>query len=419
MSAPRTNGPCREAVKRLCADSRAMVAREPVVAWLGSIEAAMVLDQFCFWQDAAKGKWWSRTDQEVREWLHISQHGLAKARQQLEDKGLISKCRRGIPAKLHYLVNLGAVEAGLSEFMETRQAGQVRRTSSTGTHNKFCENAELFKRVTTKSTATALDLASGLRPSVKSRHEPAADAGGYVHPGAGSPNDQATATATVLAKSKVIHRTEHGWWIPRTGSFKTHEELVGFQGRTTNGVKAQATAKPTATATSKAQATSTAGSPTPLKRPAPASADRPAAGAEAPCAADPTPGRGNATKGPQRPRQRASRPTDPFFNLFGELVLRGQPTSRTRGLAGEFANRCVQNGVTERALRDWRLDLARTGDDRFLRSYNAWEMLVPWWEKRIGKYVQTPGQPSDIERLGGAGSFEKWEHIRYGIPQNQ
>lgn len=88
-------------------------------------------------------------------------------------------------------------------------------------------------------------------------------------------------------------------------------------------------------------------------------------------------------------------------------------------MAGEFANRCVQNGVTERALRDWRLDLARTGDDRFLRSYNAWEMLVPWWEKRIGKYVQTPGQPSDIERLGGAGSFEKWEHIRYGIPQNQ
>ncbi len=53
----RKDGPGRDMVKDLCGGSRAMVAREPIVAWLGSIEAAMVLDQFIYWQDAADGQW--------------------------------------------------------------------------------------------------------------------------------------------------------------------------------------------------------------------------------------------------------------------------------------------------------------------------------------------------------------------------
>lgn len=226
-----------------------------------------------------------------------------------------------------------------------------------------------------------------------------------------------------IVKSQALRRTTRGVWIPRDYDENSNVELLdaliaGCQGRTANGVKATATTKPTTTATSKAQATSTAGSPAPQKPPPPrVAAEPPAADTEPRSVADPSLGSGDAAKGPQRPRKRAPRESDPFFHLFGELVLRGEPTSRTRGLAGEFASRCVKNGVVERALRDWREDLTRTGDAKFLRAYNAWDMFVTWWEKRIGKYVQHPSGQSELERSLGAGQGEKWASFRYGVPR--
>lgn len=255
--------------------------------------------------------------------------------------------------------------------------------------------------------ATALDLASGLRPSTKSRHGPAADAGGYVRPEAGSPNGSGHDEPKPKPRS-AFKRTAHGWWIPISPVF--------FQQRPNNGAKAKATATSKAQATTKTTATSTTSTPPPPKPPAPRAADRAAAGAEPRSVADPCQDTHDASKGPQRQRQRAPRPSDPFFNLFGELVLKGKIVARHRGLAGEFAANCVQGRVTERAVRDWRAYLDHTGDAKYLRPYNAWMMFADWWQKRIGKYVQTPGQPSDIERSGGAGSFERWAHIRYGIP---
>lgn len=272
-------------------------------------------------------------------------------------------------------------------------------------------------KATPTSTSTALGLDSGFQPSSKPRHEPAADAGGSMRSGAGSTNGQGTAKPKPKPKPGYRHTPSGGLWIPWTG---TQEELVVFQGRTANGVQATTTAttKPTTTATSKAQATSTAGSPTPPKPPPPRVAAEPLlAGAEPRSAADPSLGRGNAAKGPQQPRKRAPRESDPFFRLFGELVLGGDPTSRTRGLAGEFASRCVKNGVSERAVRDWYADLERTGELKFLRSNHAWEMLFRWWAKRKGKYVQHPSGQSELERSLGAGQGEKWAHLRYGVPR--
>ncbi len=407
------NGPGRNMVKDLCGGSRTMVAREPLVAWLGSIEAAMVLDQFIYWQDMADSEWWGKTDRAIREWLYISQHALVQARMKLESLGLLRKDRRGLPAKLCYLVDMDAVRAGLTAFLEAREeAKREHATGSANTHRQFCENAEHIKRVherVTGADAPVLDLASGLRPSTKSRHGPAADAGRTARSAAsgGQPaKPQARATYTPQ------YTATGGLWIPRTPGKKKVEPVFCQKRRNANGAKAKATSKATATTTSKATSTDTQPQPRPR-----VAAGRAAAGAEPRLLADPTQDTPEASKGPQRPRQRAPRKSDPFFRLFGELVLRGEPASRTRGLAGEFANRCVENHVTERAVRDWRAYLAQTGEDKFLRSYNAWEMFVPWWDKRAGKYTQAaPGQLSDMERFGGAGSFERWAHIQNGIP---
>lgn len=405
------SGPGRNMVKDLCGGSRAMVAREPLVAWLGSIECAMVLDQFIYWQDAADGEWWGKTDRDIRDWLYISQHALVQARMKLESLELLRKDRRGLPAKLCYLVDMDAVRAGLTAFLKAREESKRERaTSSANTHRQFCENAEHIKRVQVKATgatAPVLDLASGLRPSVKSRPGTAADAGGtalHAAPGGKPAKPQAK------PKYEPQYTATGSLWIPRTPD-KRHVEPVFYQGRTENGAQAKATTTSKTKAATTSRATSTDAHP-----PAPRGAGSAhAAGAGPRSVADPTRDTPAAPNAAHRPRQRAPRPTDPFFNLFGELVLKGQPTSRDRGLAGEFASRCVGNQVTERALRDWRHDLTVTGEAKFLRPYNAWAMFAPWWDKRIGKYIETPGMPSELERFGGAGSGEQWAHIRYGL----
>lgn len=252
--------------------------------------------------------------------------------------------------------------------------------------------------------ATALDLSSGLRPSDKSRHEPAAGAGGYVRPEAGSPNDYGQDEPKPRPQS-AFRRTARGWWIPV-------EPVFCQKRRNTNGVQAKATATSKAKATSRA--TSTDEPPPPR-----VAGSAPAAGAVPRSLADHTRDTPVAPSASHRPRQRAPRPTDPFFNLFGELVLGGSPTTRTRGLAGEWATRCVENGIPERAIRDWRAELDVSRDVRFLREHNAWQMLLAWWSLRSGKYTQANNGRGALERFGSAGSGEQWAHIRYGIPADK
>ncbi len=257
-----------------------------------------------------------------------------------------------------------------------------------------------------KATATALDLASGLRPSAKSRHEHAADAGGYVRPEAGSPNDHGQDEPKPKPRS-AFKRTARGWWIPL-------EPVFCQKRRNTNGARTKTTATSKTEAATTSRATSTDEPPPPR-----VAGSAPAAGAVPRSLADHTRDAPVAPSASHRPRQRAPRPTDPFFNLFGELVLGGSPTTRTRGLAGEWATRCVENGIPERAIRDWRAELDVSRDVRFLREHNAWQMLLAWWSLRSGKYTQANNGRGALERFGSAGSGEQWAHIRYGIPADK
>lgn len=97
--------------------------KKPFVQWLGSIESAMVLDQFFRWQCDAGNEWWNKTDEEIRALLLISQHAVARARDTLEGLGLLRRERRGLPAKMYYLLDTGAVQAGLIAFLRHTEGG--------------------------------------------------------------------------------------------------------------------------------------------------------------------------------------------------------------------------------------------------------------------------------------------------------
>lgn len=99
--------------------------KKPFVQWLGSIESAMVLDQFLRWQRVAGNEWWNKTDEEIRNSLLITQHAVARARDALGGLGLLRRERRGLPAKMHYLIDTDAVQAGLIAFLRRTEGDKT------------------------------------------------------------------------------------------------------------------------------------------------------------------------------------------------------------------------------------------------------------------------------------------------------
>jgi len=128
----------RELIAALCGQENVIVIRRPFVAWLGHVSDALLLDQVMYWQDrAGDGVWWHQSDEDVCERLCLTLHALYQARNRLAARGLIETSRKGIPARIHYLVHTQAVVDGLSEHV-----GPNGRTGAANPEDKGRESKE-------------------------------------------------------------------------------------------------------------------------------------------------------------------------------------------------------------------------------------------------------------------------------------
>lgn len=128
----------RELVAALCGQDNVIVIRRPFVAWLGHVADALLIDQALYWQDGAGDEqWWHRSDDEVCERLCMTLHSLYQARGRLIALGLMETTRKGIPARIHYRVNVQAVVDGLSE-----QVIPKGKTSTADSEYKDCGSKE-------------------------------------------------------------------------------------------------------------------------------------------------------------------------------------------------------------------------------------------------------------------------------------
>ncbi len=128
----------RELVAALCCQENVIVIRRPFVAWLGHVADALLIDQALYWQDrAGDGEWWHQSDEDVCERLCLTLHALYQARGRLIARGLMETERHGIPARIHYRVNVQAVVDGLTE-----QVVPDSRTSTANPEDKDCESKE-------------------------------------------------------------------------------------------------------------------------------------------------------------------------------------------------------------------------------------------------------------------------------------
>lgn len=95
----------------LCGQDSIVAIRRPFYHWLGSVSDALLIDHMLYMQHRAGDQPWSETDSDMAEALCLTTHAVEKSRARLVGLGLVTMKRRGMPARMTYLVNTDAAFA--------------------------------------------------------------------------------------------------------------------------------------------------------------------------------------------------------------------------------------------------------------------------------------------------------------------
>lgn len=138
------------------------VLYNPAIARHTSIEAAILLSQFLYWQQV-KGpeEWFYKTEHEIEQETALSRHESLTARQQLVKLGIIEQNRRGVPPINHFRVNLEKLQDVLGCGNQLSAKRTIDYPPSGQLNNREADNY-LYCKSTSESTSesTSLPLAS-------------------------------------------------------------------------------------------------------------------------------------------------------------------------------------------------------------------------------------------------------------------
>lgn len=113
---------------------RPIAYHRPLIRKFG-IVPGIFLGQLLFWQGkGSKGKWIYKTQAEMKDETCLSRRNQETARKKLIDKGIIEEKLMGVPAQLHYKVNLEELTKclGLSSMAESANSVCANRANSDG-----------------------------------------------------------------------------------------------------------------------------------------------------------------------------------------------------------------------------------------------------------------------------------------------
>ncbi len=117
--------------------SKIIAFKKPFVK-LGGIGPALMLSQLTYWSDKGtlSDGWFYKTVKEFTEETGMTRYEQETARRKLKSLGVIDVELRGIPAKLHYRVNLNILKARLVHFYNV----ESRKTSLPLSVKLVCNN---------------------------------------------------------------------------------------------------------------------------------------------------------------------------------------------------------------------------------------------------------------------------------------
>ncbi len=134
------------------------IAYHPILAKVcGSVTAALFLSQVAYWNDKGfdKDGWIYKTEVQMEEETGMSRKEQENARKRLVWCGILKEERRGIPAKMWYLIDWEALTALLDEFEKTRLSNKLCETDNQVVPNvqSSSANEAISTEITSQSTS--------------------------------------------------------------------------------------------------------------------------------------------------------------------------------------------------------------------------------------------------------------------------
>lgn len=110
------------------------IAYHPILAKvIGSVTAALFLSQIAYWSDKGfdKDGWIYKTESEMEEETGLSRKEQETARKALVWSGILKEERRGIPARMWYLLDWDALTVLLDEYERTKKENPPDKSPKT------------------------------------------------------------------------------------------------------------------------------------------------------------------------------------------------------------------------------------------------------------------------------------------------
>lgn len=231
------------------------VAYHPILAKvLKSVSAAVMLSQGIYWQrktDKEKDGWFWVTSDQWFEQTGITSESQLTARRVLKSAGIWEERLFGLPAKMHYRVNVSGLVAVISGYLESGQpvavdsrnkkresprssGGKFRKLDAVDSRNEYT-NTEITSETNSETTfpdAGAPGQASPLRGEEISVSEEKTAPAGKALPGGAPKKNWAKEMATTFDKvNEEKHRTAglpyiaFNWKIKEPENFKHLKNL--------------------------------------------------------------------------------------------------------------------------------------------------------------------------------------------------
>lgn len=148
-SKPQSKNPLAASLLQMAGQSNVITVRRPFVAFTGSLEAAMLLDQLLYWTPrSVMGGWIAKSDAELQDELCLKRYSVRAARDRLVEMKLVEvDVRRfnNFPTQ-HYRVNMAVLTSLWSEFVS--RLCENEQTVCAFSNSRLSENEQTLTETT-------------------------------------------------------------------------------------------------------------------------------------------------------------------------------------------------------------------------------------------------------------------------------
>lgn len=160
-SKPAPKNPLAASLLQMAGQTNVITVRRPFVAFTGTLEAAMLLDQLLYWTSrSVMGGWVAKSDAEFQEELCLTRYSVRTARDRLIKMGIIeTDVRRfnNFPTQ-HYHVRMDNLLAKWSEFVS--RLSEIEQTDCAKSDSRLSEIEQTLTETTYRDSVVVVN--SGL-----------------------------------------------------------------------------------------------------------------------------------------------------------------------------------------------------------------------------------------------------------------